>query len=307
MTTFDYSQVSCDLCGSKDLVVNREDGMVVCKQCGNVVVNNLIDLGREWRIFFGENEEFTARTGAPSKLAIHDKGITTDVKVITKDKISGMKLEKAKSLARYQKRIRVSSSEERNMYNAFIVLDEMAAKLNLPDRVKETAAQLYRKAINETSQKGKSIRGLLAVCIYFACKLCDYPLPLKEICTKLGVKPRNFSKNYHVILEIIPREVYNKIKNNNTLNYIPQIVDKLNLGSEIEITSKNILERALNSGMIAGKSPLSLAAAAVYIACALTDNKRTQRQIAEVAGVTEVTIRNRSKELIRSLDITIEL
>jgi len=97
------------------------------------------------------------------------------------------------------------------------------------------------------------------------------------------------------------------MKTNTSINHIPDIVRKLGLGSEVEVTSKNILEKALSSGFIAGKSPLSLAAAAVYIACSLTDNKRTQRQIAEATGVTEVTIRNRSKELIRSLDINIEL
>ncbi|HLI45583.1 MAG TPA: TFIIB-type zinc ribbon-containing protein [Geobacterales bacterium] len=307
MTTFDYSQVSCDLCGSSNLIINKEEGSLVCKECGNVVAKNLIDLGREWRIFFGEHEESPARTGAPSKMAIHDKGITTDIRLTGKDKFSGMRYEKAISLTRYQRRIRVSSTEERNLYNAFVYLDEIAAKLNLPDRVKETAAQLYRKYMNECSHKGKSVRGLLSACIYSACKLCDYPMPLKELLGKMDVRSRNFSKYYARIQEVVPKEFNNKIRSNSTLNYVPPLVDRLKLGSEIEITTKNILEKALNSGMIAGKSPLSLAAAAVYIACTLTDNRRTQRQIAEVSGVTEVTIRNRSKELIRSLDISIEL
>jgi transcription initiation factor TFIIB len=307
MTTFDYSVRTCDLCGSSDIIINKDEGSLVCKQCGNVIKQSMIDLGREWRIFFGDSDDVGTRTGAPIKFAIHDKGITTDVKLVSKDKSNRAALERALLFSKYQKRIRVSNSNERNMYIAFIMLDEISKKLNLPERVRETAAFIYRKAINSMNSKGKSIKGLLAVSIYAASKICDYPVGLKNILETFNVKSRTFSKYYQIVTEFLPKETNAKMKTNTSINHIPDIVRKLGLGSEVEVTSKNILEKALSSGFIAGKSPLSLAAAAVYIACSLTDNKRTQRQIAEATGVTEVTIRNRSKELIRSLDINIEL
>jgi len=109
------------------------------------------------------------------------------------------------------------------------------------------------------------------------------------------------------MIETLPKEYLTRIKTPNSLIYIPQLINKLNLGPEVEIFAKNILQEALKNGIIAGKSPRSLAAAAVYVACSLTNNKKTQRQIADVANVTEVTIRNRSKELIRSLNVEINL
>lgn len=307
MTNLNFEYDSCDLCGSLDLLLNKEEGSLVCKNCGNVVANNLIDHDREWRIFFGEEKSNSARTGAPVKLSIHDKGITTEIKSIVKEGINYKELERMRILSIYQQRVRVSNSKERNFYNAFQLLDRVSVKLGFPEDVKETAASLYRKAIEMNPRKGKSIKGLLAACIYAASKYCGYPLKIKEIMNELNVRSRTFSKYYNEILSILPKESTIKLKSNYTLNFLPELVKKLNLNAEVEIVSKNIINKALESGMIAGKSPLSLAAAAVYIACSLTNNKRTQREIAECAGVTEVTIRNRSKELIRSLDISINL
>ncbi len=307
MTNLKFVHDKCDLCGSKELIINSKEGSIICKNCGNVIANNLIDYSKEWRIFFGENEETTPRTGAPIRLAIHDKGLTTDVKLACKDNISGEDISKYFALSKYQKRLRISDSKDRNLYSAFTLLDEVSSKLNLPERVKETVAELYRKTIEENPKKGKSIRGLLANCIYIACKICDHPIRIKDITEVLNLKRRTFSKYYTEIVDNLSDISKIKIKSNTSLYHIPILVENLGLNAEVAIISKNIVEKTLSTGRIAGKSPLSIAASAVYIACTLTNEKRTQREIAECAGVTEVTIRNISKELIRCLDINVYL
>ncbi len=307
MTNLNFTRSQCDLCGSKELIINYEEGSLICKNCGNVLANHLIDHSKEWRTFFGEDEVAMTRTGAPVKLAIHDKGITTEIKLTSKDKMHEKEMNRFLNLSKYQKRLRINDSKDRNFYSAFILLDEISIRLGLPERVKETAAQLYRKTIEENPKKGRSIRGLLANCIYIACKICDHPIRIKDIMETLNVKSRTFSKYYAEIINSLSDDNRTKIKSNTSLNYVPMISEKLGLNAEVEIVSKNIIEKALNTGKIAGKSPLSIAAAAVYIACTLTNNKRTQRQIAECAGITEVTIRNISRELIRNLDINVYL
>lgn len=309
MVNFNFTTDKCETCHSNVFVFDYSTASIICKNCGTVAQKKSIDYDREWRIFFNESYDTKARTGAPETLAIHDKGIGTDIRVFTNsnDNFNLVQLQNAKNLQKYQKRTRVASSVDRNLYNAFEILEHASSILNLPRDIKETAALIYRKAVKSNVMKGRSIKGMLAVSIYFACKITGNPISLDKIMQVLKVSKRNVSRCYADMVEILPKDMVDKIKTTNSLVYIPQITNKLELSPEVEIYAKTILNEALKNGMIAGKSPRSLAAAAVYIACLLTNNKKTQKEIAEIAGVTEVTIRNRSKELIRGLNVEINL
>jgi transcription initiation factor TFIIB len=297
----------CENCNNTTFIFDYKTASIICKNCGTVAQGKSIDYDREWRVFFNEVYETKVRTGAPETLAIHDKGIGTDIKTSVFDNLSSLELERMRNLQKFQKRIRITNSVDRNLYNAFEILEHIASMLNLPKDVKETAALIYRRAIKSNRMKGKSIRGMLAVSIYFSCKISNLPISLDKIMKLLKISKKNVSRCYSIMIETLPKEYLTRIKTPNSLIYIPQLINKLNLGPEVEIFAKNILQEALKNGIIAGKSPRSLAAAAVYVACSLTNNKKTQRQIADVANVTEVTIRNRSKELIRSLNVEINL
>jgi len=308
MANFNFSFDKCENCNGNSFVFDYKTSSIICKDCGTVAREKSIDYGREWRGFFNESYDTKARTGAPETLTIHDKGIGTDIRVsINSDGFSSLQFQNAKNLQKYQKRTRITNSIDRNLYNAFEILEHVSSNLNLPKYVKETAALIYRKAVKSNAMKGRSIKGMLAVSIYFSCKLSGIPISLDKVRQFLKVSKRNVSKCYSDMLEILPKDTLFKVKTTNSLIYIPQMVNALNLSPEVEIFAKNILIEALKNGTIAGKSPRSLAAAAIYIACLLTNNKKTQREIAEIANVTEVTIRNRSKELIRGLNVEINL
>jgi len=300
--TFDYQ---CPVCKGRNVFLDLEEGNIVCKDDGTVIKTREIDYGREWRNFLDESSYKKVRTGYPITFAIHDKGLITDVKLAKN--LSGGQKASQNNLNKYQRRVRMSSGKDRNLYLAFEFLERVCSNFNLPDYVKETAAIIYRRAITE-NKKNKSIKGLMLASIFLTCKIHNIPLPLNELIKFAGFTRRNFSRCYRYLLEKMPNDILNKINSsNNALLYIPKIVKEINLSIEVENLARQILSLALENGLSSGKTAKALAAAAVYLACILTNQKKTQSEIAKIAGITEVTIRNRCKELINNIDVEIKL
>jgi len=284
----------CNICKNSEVIIDTLTGSYVCKNCGTVIEKKSIDFGREWRIFF-EDKNRKARTGAPITFALHDKGVGSEIA--------------ENSFNTLQKRTKILTSEERRLYTSFEILDRISSQYNIPKEVIETCAILYRKVTKNSLIKGKSIKGTLGVTLYFAYKIHDFPITIKEITDMLKIDKKEISKCYSLVLEIIKNEkdLISKIKSNNPKIYIEKIAKALNLDYKIETLAIKILDAAMKTGVASGKSPKSLASAAVYLACIMTNNKKTQKEIANYTQISEVTLRNRCKELIKRLDVEIIL
>jgi transcription initiation factor TFIIB len=288
------SDLHCNICKNSEIITDTLTGSYICKNCGTVIEKKSIDFGREWRIFF-EDKNQKARTGAPVTFALHDKGVGSEIAVNGFNSI--------------QKRTKILTSEERRLYTSFEILDRISSKYNIPKEVIETCAILYRKVTKNNLIKGKSIKGTLGVTLYFAYKIHDLPITIKEIADMLKIDKKEISKCYSFVLEIIENEkdLVSKIKSNNPKIYIEKIANALNLDYKTETLAMKILDTAMKTGVASGKSPISLASAAVYLACIMTNNKKTQKEIAIYTQISEVTLRNRCKELIRRMDVEIIL
>ena len=90
-------------------------------------------------------------------------------------------------------------------------------------------------------------------------------------------------------------------------DYIPRFASMLNLNDKVQARAIDILTKAGRFDVTSGKGPTGVAAAALYIAAVLCGERRTQREVADVVGVTEVTIRNRYKEMVNKLGIEDEV
>jgi transcription initiation factor TFIIB len=270
---------------------------ISCNRCGLVLDENMIDQGPEWRAFDHEQRDKRTRVGAPSTYAISDKGLTTAIDWKNKDakgrSIPEQNRAQLYRLRKWNQRIRVSRCGERNLALALGELDREANRLDLPRSIREDASVIYRRAAKNNLIRGRSIEGVVATSLYIACRICNLPRTLSEIAEVSNVSKKQIAKNYR----FLSRELDIKLKPTSPADYISRFASQLGLSGETQSKAIEIIHTANEKGLTSGKGPTGIAAAALYISSVLLGERKTQKDIALVSGVTEVTIRNRYKEL----------
>jgi transcription initiation factor TFIIB len=297
----------CPECGSMYVSRDYSRAELVCEDCGLVIAEELIDHGPEWRAFDSGQHERRARTGAPIKYTLHDKGLSTAISWKNRDAYGKSIPTKNRAqlyrLRKWQRRIRISDVTERNLASALSELNRMASDMELPRTVRETAAMIYRKAALKNLVRGRGFEGISASALYAACRQCNVPRTLDEIAASSHVSRREIGRNYR----FIARELGLKLMPTSPKDYVFRFCSKLKLSSDVKAKSIEILKKAAEEELTSGHDPTGVAAASIYIASILCGDRRTQREVADVAGVTEVTIRNRYKELANKLEMEITL
>jgi transcription initiation factor TFIIB len=297
----------CPECGSSHLSKDYSRAELVCGSCGLVLDEDIIDHGPEWRAFDSEQREKRARTGAPMTYTIHDKGLSTVIGWKNRDSygksIPTRNRAQLYRLRKWQRRTRISNATERNIVIALSELDRMASSLGLPRTVRETAAMIYRKAALKKLVRGRSIEGVATAALYAACRQCHVPRTLDEISNIAHISRKEIGRNYRYV----SRELRLKLLPTSPEDYISRFCSELKLSGDVRAKTVEILREAAHRELTSGRGPTGMAAASLYIASVLCGERRTQREVADVAGVTEVTIRNRYKELTKKLDMDITL
>lgn len=293
----------CPECGASPLMRDQESGEVVCTNCGFVVDTKLADRGPEWRAFTPEQQTKRVRVGAPYTFTIHDKGLST--KIDWRD-IHGFPPEKKAQLhrlRRWQRRSRVSNSTERTLASALSDMYRMADALNLPKNIIETASIIYRKAVNKRLIRGRSVQGMAIATIYLACRQCGLIRTLMELSRASGINKKEVARNYRFLVKKL-NYIVPPVKSR---QHIARLCTELALHGKAEKVAHKILKVAGKLKLTSGRGPRGVAAAASYIASKVVGECRTQREFAEAADITEVTIRNRYKEIMKKLLIVISL
>jgi len=297
------SRDKCPECGGTNLVHDHESGETVCSTCGLVVQEMTIDTGPEWRAFTREEKETRSRVGMPTFYSVQDKGLSTTIGAGSKDAL-GRKLAPSTRfqmwrLRRWQVRSRAHSSIDRNLALAMAELDRLADKLSIPMHVKEKAALIYRKALDKGLVRGRSIAGIISASLYAACRITVTPRSLREISQASLVDRKAVSRDYRLLL----RELDIQIPISDPVTYLTKIGEKASLSSQVQRRAMGLLQEAREKHIRAGKDPIGLAAAALYIASMQVGSHLTQKDIANAAGVTEVTVRNRYRTLRKQLKL----
>lgn len=297
----------CSNCGSTKIRRDYSRGELVCQNCGLVLEENSIDPGAEVRIFDQEQAEKRQHTGAAMNLALHDKGLSTEISYKNKDSygknIPARNRAQMYRLRKLQKRIRVSNATERNLAAALTELERLSAAMGLPRNVRESASVIYRKAVKKNLIRGRSINGVVAASLYAACRQCGVPRTLDEIAESSHVGRKEIGRTYR----FMTRELKLKLMPTKPQDYVQRFCSELSLDGAVQMKAADILKDASDQELTSGRGPTGVAAASIYIASILCNARRTQREVADVAGVTEVTIRNRYKELTEKLGIEIQL
>jgi transcription initiation factor TFIIB len=294
---------SCPECGGYDFVEDPSRGEIICKSCGLVLEESMVDIGQEWRAFDAEQMSRRARAGAPLSFVKHDKGISTEIgkgvgelyKVPTKKRAQYYRLTK------WHKRL--IKSKDRNLSFAFSELQRIVSFLGLPKTVHERIAKYYEDAVNKGLVRGRSIESVIAALTYAVSREMGSPRTLDDIAEASGVDRREIGRTHRYIA----RELGLRILPADPITYVPRFCTLLGLSEKVQAKAIEILKKAKKFEITSGKGPTGVAAAAIYIASVLVGEKRTQREIADLTGITEVTIRNRQKEIAEKLGIEEEV
>jgi transcription initiation factor TFIIB len=288
------------------LVTDPESGEIICRNCGMVMLDNVQESRPEWRSFTStttdEVNNSRSRTGMPISLARHDMGLATMIGSEDKD-ASGRKIDAAmrftiNRLRTWDRRSQVDTSTDRSLRQAFSELDRLKDKLGLSDAIIEKTAYIYRKVQERGLIRGRSISAILAAAVYIACREMGFPRILKDITAISNTKRRYIAQAYRMLI----MELDLKIPLIDPIKCIIRIANNAKISEKTKRLAINIMQDIIKSGISAGKDPMGLAAAVLYVSCLKTDENKIQRDIAYAASVTEVTIRNRYKNIIKQLD-----
>ncbi|HTH22646.1 MAG TPA: TFIIB-type zinc ribbon-containing protein [Nitrososphaeraceae archaeon] len=298
--TITTNSITCSVCCNDytDIITDSESGEVVCSNCGMVITEKSEDIANpEWRAFTAEEQNEKVRTGAPTSLARHDRGLATIISKTGRD-ASGQKLDTAmhstyKRLRTWDYRILHNSSIDRNLWQAFSQLNALKDKLGLSETIIEKTAYIYRKAEERGLIRGRTISGMVTAAIYIACREIETPRTLKEIATISNIKRKNIA----LCCRLLIRELDLKVPIADPMKCIVKIANKANLSEKITRQAMNIMTEVVKRGISAGKNPMSFAATVLYISSFKNGENVRQSDIAKAAGITEVTLRNRIKEL----------
>ena len=304
----------CTVCNSS-LVDDTDNGEIICSGCGIVMAEHMEDHGPDAKSNSLEDKMKLARATGQTSYSQHDLGITTEISIGTKDfsgkKINAEMASQMHRLGKWQQRVRVSSSRDRRLSTILAKISEICQNSSLPKNVIETASLIYRGLDGKNIQvKGKSVVSISAAVVYMACKQCDVIRSLEEIlrevCHVRDVKSKTklASRYYRMLVMELGANTAPIVTMD---KYISKIANMTNTETRVERLSLEIAEKTKDRNLADGKAPNGIAAAYLYVASILLGQSVLQRDISSVSGVTEVTIRNRCKEILTNFKLKIAL
>jgi transcription initiation factor TFIIB len=290
----------CPVCKYDSVVItDPESGEIICNKCGIVISEGVEEIDQQQRIFSAGEITREARTGAPSSLARHDRGLYTVIGHSNRD-ASGIRIDsvmhsRMQRIRKWDYRTQVVTGQDKSLQRAFVELGLLKDRLQLSDAAVEKTAYLYRKARQKRLVHGRTISGMLSAGVYIACRELGMPRTLKEIATATNNKVKEISQDYRLLYFKLDL----KVPNIDPLKYISKIASKVGLSEIAKHHAANMLNIIIKEEKSAGKNPMVLAATVLYLAGAENHENVTQGFIAKAAGITEVTLRKVMKDLNR--------
>ncbi|MGC9200766.1 MAG: transcription initiation factor IIB [Candidatus Aenigmatarchaeota archaeon] len=293
----------CPECGSTNIIQDPVRGELICQDCGAVISEESIDTTQDWRAFDSEQMSRRARGGAPLTFSKHDMGLTTEIGkgVLELYKVTPSKRAQYYRMTKWQKRL--IRSKDRNLSYALSELQRVVSFLGLSRAIHEKIAKYYNEAVNRNLIRGRSIEAVIAALTYAVTREMGSPRTLEEILQVCNVDKREVGRAYR----FLARELKIRILPADPASFIPRFCSMLGLSDKVQAKALEIIKKVKKIGLSSGKGPTGIAAAAIYIASVLVGERRSQREIADILGITEVTIRNRFKEIVTKLGIEKEI
>ena len=293
--------IHCSYCNASKFVADELIGELVCSNCGYVISENAEDRGIERRLISGPLD--TTRTGPGLTLKRHDRGLNTIIGIQNKDSVGKpLSVKSANTFSRLRKwdsRTQTKNSADKNLRVALQEFDKVQPKLSLSDPVIERASLFYRKAIERNLIRGRTVKSIAAACLYASCRDLDCSRSLNEIAKQFVIQRKELARAYRILF----RELGFTVSVVDPIKSIGKIASKINISEKTVRKAIQILDVAQDAGIVSGKNPEIMAATAIYAACVITGELKSQVVIAEAAGTSTVSIRNRIHEFKIKLDL----
>ncbi|MCV0400423.1 MAG: transcription initiation factor IIB [Nitrosopumilus sp.] len=295
------TKIFCNYCHASKFVTDQITGETICSSCGFVISENAEDRGMERRLISDTID--TARTGPGLSLKMHDKGLNTRIGVQNRDSVgkplSVKTTQMFDRLRKWDSRSQTKNSADRNLRIALVEFDKVQSKLGLSDTVVERASLFYRKAIERNLIRGRTVKSIAAACLYASCRDLEHHRSLTEIASQFVIKRKEIARAYRILF----RELEFNVSIVDPIKSISKIASKIGSSEKTVRKATQILTAAQDVGIIAGKNPEIMAATAIYAACVITGESKSQTEIAKAANTSTVSIRNRIHEFKIKLDL----
>jgi len=298
-------ETKCSDCGSRDLKLDDARGERVCGDCGIVLEENIMDMGAEWRVFSDSKGTNQVRGGERLTNMLHDKGLSTAIGWEDRDfSGKGITMNRAQlhRIRKWQKRVRISNAKERNLAVALAELGRLCSQMGLPTQLAEASSDIYRKANDANLCRGRSIDAVVAASVYVACRLENLPRTLDEV----AAQSRTGRKEIGRTSRMLQKRLKIRMTVPRPMDYNSRFCSDLGLSADAESYAWELQQRLIDGEYDVGRGPVGLCASTIYVASRLVGTPRTQRECADVAGVTEVTVRHRYKEVLKALSLEAE-
>ena len=287
-------------CKKNKIITDMHTGEIACGNCGAVSPEKPVDAGAEVIGLSGEEYQNNARVGRKISLKMVDMGLSTIIEAQDRDS-TGKFLSSENRRMFYRLRMwdrnSRSASSVKSYQKAFTMLDGISAKLGLPEAVIEQTAYLFRKIVAKKILAGRSTSGTLCATTYIACRLTNTPRTLQDIAKAGNIKKKNLQRIYR----FLARELDIHAEVFSPREFITRIAKEVSISEKTERLAFKILDIASKNNVSTSKNPMAMAAAAVHVACSINKEKVSQLKISKASGISAVTIRDRAKEIKKSV------
>ena len=277
-------------------ITDQITGEIVCRNCAEVLSEKIIDFGPENQNRSMEDYQNGARTGQKISLKMADMGLSTTIQSQNRDssgKILSVKNKQSFHRLRMWDRNSKSALTKQSFIKVFTFLDGIRSKLGLPEHVVEKSAYLFRKVEQKKLLAGRSNLVILCAVVYMACGITDTPRTLTDIGDAAGIKKKVIQRTYRLLCRNL--DVHSV--SYSPSEFVSRISSEAKISEKTMRDTRKILEFSQKVGINYGKHPMSMAAAAVYLAIKKNDERISQTFISQISGISAVTIRNRVKEV----------
>jgi len=269
------------------LLEDYRAGDTICSYCGLVVGDRVIDVGSEWRTFSSESgKEDKSRVGSTENSLLG-----SDLSTMIGPSPGG------RGPAMYSNNRTGGASTtttDRALKDAFNLMTTMSDRINLPRTITDKANLLFKTVYEGRMLKGRANAAIAAACLYIACRQEGVPRTFKEIVAVCSVNKKEIGRCFKLIVKCHKTNV----ELITTGDFMSRFCGTLSLSRQIQKAATTIASRAVDMDIVPGRSPISVAAAAMYLASQASRDKRGQKEIADIAGVADVTIRQSYKLLL---------